>query len=57
MKMMAPMIPPYSRPAPPSTSMISTSAERWKLRTSSETVSVVCARIAPAMPAMTAAIV
>ena len=34
-----------------------TSAERWKSSTPSETVSVVCASRAPAMPAITAEIV
>ena len=37
--------------------MTSTSAERWKLSASSETVSVVCASSAPAMPAITAEMV
>ena len=37
--------------------MISTSAERWKPSASSDTVSVVCASSAPAIPAITAEMV
>ena len=47
-------MPPYRWPAPPSTSMISVSAERGKPSTSRPTNCVVCASSAPAMPAMAA---
>ena len=56
-KMIAPISPPYSLPAPPRIRITSTSAERWKSSTPSETVSVVCVSRAPATPAMAAEIV
>src|SRR5690606_8903386 len=48
MKIAAPIKPPYSRPAPPSTSITTTSAERPKLIDSSAAVWVVCVSSAPA---------
>src|ERR1051325_7268558 len=50
MKRMAPPRPPYSRPAPPSTSITRSSAERSKPSESSETVSGVLVSRAPAAP-------
>ena len=53
----APISAPYMRPVPPSTSMISSSAERGKPSTSKPTNCVVCASNPPAMPATPAAMV
>ena len=49
-----PIEAPYSRPAPPSTTMIMSSAERGKPNTSRPTNCVVCASSPPATPAIAA---
>jgi hypothetical protein len=54
MNRQVPISAPYSRPVPPSTSMIKAPAERSKLSTSRPTNCVVCAVSAPATPASAA---
>jgi branched-subunit amino acid ABC-type transport system permease component len=56
LKTMAPVMPPYSQPTPPITSISMTSAERWNSNTSSEAKPEVCVNSAPAAPAIAAAI-